>query len=180
MFIILSFITFRAVDYALPLMALSLGYSYKNMANKNILFTILGLFMFSNIIFLIRVNIPDNRKTIKEALNSIPSGPARIYNHTWDLGSYVMYYRKDLEFIDTLDSNLLKMMNPSWAQKKEELHRPDPNEVDIYQTIKNTFKSQYIVGQSSFFNNILAKDPRFKKLYSSKDPEFTIQVYKLK
>jgi hypothetical protein len=113
------------------------------------------------------------------ALEHLPphSNGKKIYHCEWETGSYILYARPDMRFVDLLDPHFLLEADP----KKEALRiamnfgTSAEGSLDVYAAIHGTFGAQYVLCSNQRVVDLLSKDPRFVKLYSGNQNLFEVQ-----
>ncbi len=99
------------------------------------------------------------------ALEALPAGAAgeKVYNCEWYLGSYILYSRPDVRFVDLIDPHFLFETTPEKAVLRMKLNFGVVS--DAHSIISHTFKAQYVLCVDRRVVAILKQDRRFQQLY---------------
>ncbi len=118
----------------------------------------------------------NNSKAVLEAVNALPSTKdGKVFNCTWSDGSYILYQRPNLRFVDLLDPYFLKVTEPSKYALREMLNR---GEIAFPQALlTEVFKADYVLCDEPAVISLLERDPHFTRLYP--EPKHSYAVFPL-
>jgi hypothetical protein len=80
---------------------------------------------------------------LREAIDKIPAGPAKIFNCHWNAGPVLFYMRPDLLFVDVAGPFYLMSARPDLSNSRDILI--SGQSLNPYAEIKNYFKADYVL-----------------------------------
>jgi hypothetical protein len=109
-------------------------------------------------------------QAVFDALSLVPERAAgeKIFNCNWTDGSFILYRRPDLRFVDLLEPAFLYDYSPEAHRLRVDLnagHYPKPAG-----SIVRAFRSRYVVCDNPILNGLLARDEGARELSSTKLP----------
>ena len=176
----ITFLTPRGQEYSIPLTALLLGelLGKKNALDRMASFLLVVLFVAQAGQFVSYYRYKTKHQwavraeadEVLAALEHLPSNArGKVFNCGWQLGSFILYARPQLKFLDLLDPSFLLNFDPNLAALREDLNQglvKNPGRL-----INQRFGSQYVLGtsgQAQALEDQLTKDPRFHQLVRGK------------
>jgi hypothetical protein len=111
--------------------------------------------------------------------------PKKLLNCDWSFGSFILYARPDLKFVDLLDPYLIRFAAP---EKFERLRRARLGEEPSMSQLASEMNSQYVICDEPQWNTAIEKDGHFQLIYSDQPHEITgnlsyvspVRIYKLR
>lgn len=169
---VLTIKTPRGSEYSIPATILVVAYVWSKVPLKSLQKTgILALLLLSTAGYLAHmyqkkpnVALLKYHDSIFEALEKIPSTNQhyKILNCDWYFGSFLIYARPDLHFVDALDARTLQFFDP----EKFELNRQMKlGNIKQLNKAVQAFKSDYILCDEDILNKQLAADKYFELVY---------------
>lgn len=180
-FLLLTIKSPRAIEYAVPLVCISLATAL-TLRRKTLgalgLFSLITLGIANAFYYQQRAKVPtdlmpaSDAERILASLEAIPKedGSKKIFNFEWQLGSYILYKRPDLRFVDLLDPSFLIEHDPDLYHLREDMLKG--NLENSHQLIRENFHADYAV---TINKNIAAKLkhlPNFHSLNDFENPKF--------
>jgi hypothetical protein len=180
----------RSIEYAVPLSCLLLALLYSLQASKRrfLLGVILveGILQVPGALPFYRDPMPQSLgvKSSLEALDQIQKDEKgkRILNCEWFAGSYILFKRENLKFLDLLDPSFLRMIDPKLVDLRSSLCRGVTS--DVFGVTRSVFRSDYLLFFGDSILLQIERDPNFKRLYPEKveglgsSPAYLYQVAK--
>jgi len=175
-FWVLFFKSPRAIEYAIPSSLILFFYLWKELPQNK---KIINLLFFSALIQSTNIySYYIESKTInsvipllnfeKENVQAIQSIPKKnkmetLYHCNWSIGSYILYYRPDLHFIDILDPSFLLRKNKEIFAARELLNNgriANPDKI-----LRELFHANYVICDNPLLVKQLSKSKNWTLLY---------------
>ncbi len=165
----------RATEYGLPLLALAvaaaLGDARRSARTRAI--AVLALLLLPAGPLLAHLSRPPDRrneqlvKDLFAAIAAIPPGArgAKVFACDWNYGSFLLYARPDLRFVDLLDPRFL-LVNPELFETKRLLdldESPDPAG-----TMRAAFDADYALCANPALGQRLERDRRVRLMFAAR------------
>src|SRR5271154_895359 len=79
---------------------------------------------------------------LRLAIQAIPPGPSKVYNCDWNYGSFLLWQRPDLRFVDLLDPRFLEVAPEKFEAKR---HIDLGDEPDVPGVLVRLFHADYVL-----------------------------------
>jgi hypothetical protein len=184
-FVLLSLRSARATEYAIPVAILLAGYSlalarmrWMPMAAVLALGAIQGSSAFAYYRDAWQQPQGGDTPLYLGAIADIPLAPrgAKVFNCEWEAGSYLLYARPDLRFVDLLEPAFLWHASPSkYLARMKLVHGQDPRPA---QTLRETFGADFVLcGNPGLLRQMRAETDDFEELRTTNG---VLHVYRLR
>ncbi len=170
-FTLLLFSTFRAIEYAGPLLvvlsAMVIGRLFA--APKQLGFAMACLCFVSAAdampLFRVPLTTPINQGSLKAAIESIPveAKGGKIFNCDWSAGGPILYWRPEMKFVDLGDPMAMEAASPIYRKMRSALMAGAIPYV--YGPIRHVFGAEFVVCQMRNIVSFLERDPHFRRIY---------------
>jgi hypothetical protein len=181
---ILFFISPRTIEYLVPMFAILVCSIVPLFKDRIESFSVLlcSILLAFNIQYLGYFTIPEKfwssrAKEMQHLISQIPdSNNKKVFNCEWETGSYLLYYKPSLKFVDLLDPNFIYLQNIELGKLRDKMvNFPSSH---IYDTLVNIFKADYIMCFAPNFLKTIEADPRFIKVAESSQAPIT-KIYRV-
>jgi dihydrodipicolinate synthase/N-acetylneuraminate lyase len=113
---------------------------------------------------------------LREAIDKIPAGPAKIFNCHWNAGPVLFYMRPDLLFVDVAGPFYLMSARPDLSNSRDILI--SGQSLNPYAEIKNYFSVKEASGNLDQIREVINRVPKNFMVYSG-DDGLTLDVLKM-
>lgn len=164
----------RAIEYLAPLTALVVGQTIAVSRRKVLVALCLGgmAVLLQGPFAWPELRAPVERPSWPdEAIESVRSLPpeasgSKVYHCEWDVGSYILYARPDLRFVDLLDPTFLRDAAPALYSLRSSVNEGYGG--DLYGVFKYAFKADYVLCRHRGVIAQLEGDPNFELVHPAK------------
>lgn len=161
----------RAMEYSFPLSAVFLAMSLRESPFTLKVSTGLALFSFltQGLLFgLPQVTLNQGQYAARApefqaVLQSVsPASTQKVFNCTWDISPFVMYFRPRLRVVDVLDPSFLYEVSPEKYDAREKIL--SARDLDIHGIVRKTFQADYFLCNHENLFQLLSSQSQFKLL----------------
>ena len=167
-FFVLLLLSPRMVEYYVPCLVVALAWLASRVGEKKFLAIgcVLAVAQGFTLFPYLRdqaegAHVDARTESARAALAQIPAGEL-VFNCNWGLGSYILYFRPDLRFIDLLEPHILYARAPLLAYSKNTLFLAQIR--DPAREIRAVFGSSWVLCDSTGLNLQLSLDPNAERL----------------
>ncbi len=170
MFSALLFVSYRAMEYAGPMLVLLSAFVMSRLAQspKELGFLMAAAVLVSlpESVRLFRVPLPTPIDSVSQrsAIDSIPKGEGKkVFNCDWSSGGPLLYLRPDLKFIDLGDPTAMDSASSIFRGLRTAVI--DGQIPFLFGPVRHAFQSDYVFCQNRPLLGALERDPHFRRIY---------------
>lgn len=170
----LLFVSYRAIEYAGPMMVILCALVMSRLAQspKELGFLLATAVLVSlpesARLFRQPLSTPVDPVSLRAAIESIPRAEGKkVFNCDWSSGGPLLYMRPDLKFIDLGDPTAMDSTSRVYRGLRTAVI--DGNVPYVFGPVRHAFQADYVFCQNRPLLGVLERDPHFRRIYPA-DP----------